>query len=249
MTKQRPLDIHFQVQFKIDLNHPPILEDDLAAMFQLRQRLRQFSSKLDEWLLGGDTKKEAFLYSAFDENGPTTAVTAVLKEKARQEKEKNAVPMRSISLWNGEEGIDGASMRLFFRQVKEPSLVHFDTYLPDFLTYVNVLSTTQKMIEIWKPLFVSAGPFFYDNVFKDRPGVGWMLYLPRTLTVQQVPEARALVPVMGKDEKGKDKQTGTIIVSVTDEPFSDENPDHVKIANAIEVRLVDQDLLPRFMDL
>lgn len=71
----------------------------------------------------------------------------------------------------------------------------------------------------------------------------------RVLTVQQVPEARALVPVMGKDEKGKDKQLGTIIVSVTDEPFSDENPEHAKIANAIEIRLVDQDLLPRFTDL
>lgn len=90
---------------------------------------------------------------------------------------------------------------------------------------------------------------YYDAVFKDRPGVGWMLYLPQVLTVQQVPEARALVPVMGKDAKGKDKQLGTIIVSVTDEPFSDENPEHVKIANAIEIRLVDQDLLPLFTDL
>ncbi|MEG0886526.1 MAG: Imm52 family immunity protein, partial [Janthinobacterium sp.] len=38
------------------------------------------------------------------------------------------------------------------------------------------------------------------------------------------------------------------IVSVTDVPFSDENPEHVKIANAIEIRLVDQDLLPPFAD-
>jgi hypothetical protein len=76
-----------------------------------------------------------------------------------------------------------------------------------------------------------------------------MLYLPRVLTAQQVPEARALVPVMGKNAKGKDEQQGTIIVSVTDEPFSDENPDHVRIANAIEIRLVDQDLLPRYADL
>ena len=76
-----------------------------------------------------------------------------------------------------------------------------------------------------------------------------MLYLPRALTAQQVPEARALVPVMGKDANGKDKQLGTIIVSVTDEPFSDENPEHVKIANAIETRLVDQDFLPRYTEL
>ena len=136
-----------------------------------------------------------------------------------------------------------------YRQVKEPSFVHFETEIVDFLTHPKVLGTVKKFIEIWNPLFVSVEPTFYDPVFKDRPGVGWMLYLPRVLTVQQIPEARALVPVMGKDDKGKDKQLGTIIVSVTDEPFSDENPEHVKIANAIEIRLVDQGLLPRFSDL
>ena len=45
------------------------------------------------------------------------------------------------------------------------------------------------------------------------------------------------------------KQVGTIIVSVTDAPFDVNNPEHVKIANAIAIRLVDQDLLPRFADL
>jgi hypothetical protein len=45
------------------------------------------------------------------------------------------------------------------------------------------------------------------------------------------------------------KQLGTIIVSVTDRPFSIENPAHLKIANDIEVRLIDQDLLPRYVDL
>lgn len=84
-----------------------------------------------------------------------------------------------------------------------------------------------------------------QQVFPDRPGVGWMLYLPQVLTLQEVPEAGALVPVLGE----KKKQTGTIIVSVADEPFSSDNPEHVKIANKIEVRLVDQDLLPRYADM
>ena len=67
-----------------------------------------------------------------------------------------------------------------------------------------------------------------------------MLYLDRAITPKELPEAAELVPVM---EGGKQK--GTIIVSVTDEVFSADNPEHVKIANAIEVRLADQDLLPR----
>jgi len=71
-----------------------------------------------------------------------------------------------------------------------------------------------------------------------------MLYLPRVLTAAQVPEARDLIPVMD----GK-RQRGTIIVSVIDEPFSATNKEHVAVANAIEKRLVDQDLLPLYTEL
>lgn len=247
MKKTPPLSIMFRAHYRIDLERPPTLDDDLRHFFELRQYLRQLSPQLTEWFLGGNSKDEALLYSAFDENGPTTAIAAVLREKQRK-KNSNFIS-RSVGLWNGEEGVEGATMGGVYRQVKEPSLVHFETEIVDFLTHPKVLGTVKKIIEIWSPLFVSVEPTFYEPVFKDRPGVGWMLYLPRVLTVQQVPEARALVPVMGRDAKGKERQVGTIIVSVTDEPFSDENPEHVKIANAIEIRLVDQDLLPRFADL
>ncbi|AOJ14122.1 hypothetical protein WJ02_11360 [Burkholderia vietnamiensis] len=72
-----------------------------------------------------------------------------------------------------------------------------------------------------------------------------MLYLPQVITQQQVPEARALIPV---PEAGKN-QTGTIIVSVIDAPFSIDNPEHVEAANRIEIRLVDQDLLPTYSNI
>lgn len=87
-------------------------------------------------------------------------------------------------------------------------------------------------------------------MFQDRPGVGWMLYLPRTLTGQQVPGARALVPVTVEDDWKIPHQIGTIIVSVNYEPFDETNSEHARIANAIEIRLVDQDLLLlRYADL
>lgn len=90
---------------------------------------------------------------------------------------------------------------------------------------------------IWSPdyITVESNGYLERKTFKDRPGVSWMLSLPRVLTAQQIPEARALLPVMGSDKK----QIGTIVVSVTDGPFSDTDPEHVKIANAIEIRLVD----------
>lgn len=78
------------------------------------------------------------------------------------------------------------------------------------------------------------------QAFPKRPGAGWMLYLPTASTREALPEAAELVPVM---EGGTQK--GTIIVSVADATFSIDNPEHLRIANAIELRLADQDVLPR----
>ncbi len=73
-----------------------------------------------------------------------------------------------------------------------------------------------------------------------------MLYLPTKLSTQQVPEARALIPV---PEKGA-RQTGTIIVSVTGlRVLQWTTSSIIGIANRTEIRLVDQDLLPRYVDM
>jgi hypothetical protein len=76
-----------------------------------------------------------------------------------------------------------------------------------------------------------------------------MLYLRKPLSAVQVPEARLLVPVSEYAAGGGNGLRGTVLVSIADQTFSDENPEHTAIANAIEIRLVDQDLLPRFADL
>ena len=243
----RPLDVSINAQFKVDLENPPTIEDDFAHLFLLRQHVRKCSPKLEEWFLTGETKEEAFHYAAFDDKGPTTAATAVLRERTRSTEPSSPI-VRSFSLWNGESGEEGASMQSLYRQAKEPSFIYFNTRLSGFLSYANVLSTVLQIVQIWKPLFVTAGPYFYDPVFKDRPGVAWMLYLPRVITVQQIPESRALVPVMEKLAKGGEVQSGTVIASIADEAFSNENPEHVRLAHAMEIRLADQDLLPRYAD-
>ncbi|MBC8726546.1 hypothetical protein F6X37_35080 [Paraburkholderia sp. 31.1] len=114
-------------------------------------------------------------------------------------------------------------------------------------SYERVADLVEGALGIWPGVLVQVGPYAYsttEKVFLDRPGVGWMLYLPHALAWAQVPEARALIPVMRDG-----KQQGTIIVSVTDEVFDVNNREHVKAANDIEIRLADQDLLPRFVDL
>lgn len=219
----------------------------LGELQQFVEHLPALSSNLGDWLLGGETKEEALLYEVFKDGEPTTAAQAVLEAQL-----KGKVDPRCIVIWNGREKHEGASIRFYGRPAEHASMVTFVgrplSFSPDWKTIADVVKAS---VGLWSPDYAAleSNGYYDHKVFKDRPGVGWMLYLPRVLTVQQVPEARALVPVMGKDENGKDKQIGTIIVSVTDEPFSDENPEHVKIANAIEIRLVDQDLLPRFADL
>lgn len=225
---------------------------------QLQRLLRAVSVddrllKDTEWLIATGVRDTSYLYAVFDTDGPTAAALAVLRE---DDKEYEGV-VRSFALWNGQEErakgasiscrfdrYDGlaSSLRLSMKSARGTCRLG---------AWERVADALKTAACIYEPIYCSVETPNYEAVFKDRPGVGWMLYLPRVLTAQQVPEARALVPVMteGDGKKQKPAQVGTIIVSVTDEPFSDENPEHVKIANAIEIRLVDQDLLPRYAEL
>ena len=114
------------------------------------------------------------------------------------------------------------------------------------LDYRNLINLLQFIIGKWKPMLIQVTPDEYDSltVFNDRPGAGWMLYLPFAINAQQLPEAAEIIAIT--DEKSK-KRHGTLIVTVT-EIFDTKNQEHVKRANAIETRLAGQDLLPRMSD-
>jgi len=74
----------------------------------------------------------------------------------------------------------------------------------------SVAELVAGIAEIYDSFYVTFGPrkYFEMQVFDDRPGVIWMLYLPHILTPAQVPEACALIPAMRED-----RQQGTIIAS------------------------------------
>jgi hypothetical protein len=247
MSKTPSPNIEFTAIFHVDRDRPPGLEDGLAQLFQLREHLRACSPMLSTWYLGGNTKQEALLYEAFDETGPTTALLAVLKERERRTPYPHVG--HGVGLWNGEDPPNSASVLLHISHVQTPSLLSLTARIPEFLSHEKVLATTLKIVEVWKPLSVAVHPYHYDAVFKARPGAGWMLYLPRELSAQQVPEAQELVPVTERGAKGKAERLGTVIVSIGgNEPFSEQNLEHVKRAHDIEIRLVGQDLLPSFRD-
>jgi hypothetical protein len=126
-----------------------------------------------------------------------------------------------------------------------PCLTHFQSRgVASLANYTTIANLLEGILQIWPAQAIQVAPTKYESVFPDRLAVGWMVYLPHVLTQAEVPEARALIQVARDGQ-----QQGTIIVRVTDEVFDADNLDHVKVANDIEIRLADQDLLPRFVDL
>lgn len=233
----------YEILLSLHCSNDLSVDTMLREMQRFIQHLKRLSPNLNEWLLAGETKADALLYDVYEDGEPTTAAKAVLNTELG-----GRADPRIITIWNGKEKHEGASLRFIGRPKEHLSIITFNgkpkSFSSDWREIADVLAAG---VAIWAPHYISveSNGYYEHKTFKDRPGLGWMMYLPRVLTIQQVPEARALVPVLGADKK----QIGTIVVSVTDEPFSDENPDHVKIANAIEIRLVDQDLLPRYSDL
>lgn len=222
----------------------PTLPQQLGQLWRFTQAISTWGPNYATWFLGGASKAEALMYEVFDSSGPTVAAQAVLR--TRNEGKDTA---DDVGIWNGEEGAKSAGIGYTLGADGRPWSVSLRPRVDSSITWEQVAKVIEATVRIWRPAVATAfaTTYFSKKVFKDRPGVGWMLYLPVVLTTQQVPEARALVPVILDLTTGL--QIGTIIVSVTDEQFSDDNPEHVKIANAIEIRLVDQDLLPRYADL
>lgn len=87
---------------------------------------------------------------------------------------------------------------------------------------------------------VAPGGYNEKSIFPDRPAVGWMIYLP--VRCQRKSSAGSCTDHSGPGCYGKKRQSTLIITTI--DTFDAGTLDHIKKANAIETRLVDQDLLP-----
>ena len=237
--------MNITLTFRLGRSTLPTETEQLYDLWRVARLLEPLGFPINGWYPPADTPEHSLLNRAFDDNGPTPAAVAILKAEMQ---ELQTPWRRDTAVWNGREGPGG---------VVCVNALSVDPHLPNCALRLNarrvdalqdarkVVTVVQGLLQIWVARTLEVAPIKYQTrkkVFPDRPGAGWMLYLPTPLTVQQVPEAAALIPVMG----AAGKRAGTIIVSVADAPFSVDNPDHVRIANQIEVRLVDQDLLPRY---
>jgi len=223
-------------------------DEILKREFKIASALATHSPSMAaaKWRLKGDSVEEANFYKVFESDGKATpAALAALNEEFRGDKGTFSF----VAIWNGRmvKG-DGGSMVCHVGPKVLPDRIDLRIGDPAcFSRPKDLMDTLQVVIEEFHPLFIEVFPegYFPLRVFTDKPGVGWMLYLPQMITAQQVPEAQALIPFPAAGME----QTGTVIVSVADEVFSIDNPSHVELANRIEMRLVDQDLLPRYADL
>jgi Immunity protein 52 len=224
----------------------PSVEFQLDRIYDFYKTIIEIAPELKvDWYLGQRTRKATFLNGAFDENGATTAIIAIAKNQTKKD-----TLVRYLGLWNGKDDTGGATIVNNYGSVSSVSGTDFTCgSITPFKDYKNVVKVIEKMIAIWNPVVVQvevASNPRYQKAFTTRPGVNWMLYLPRVITAQQVPEARALVPIM--DSTDKKKQKGTVIVSVTDGYFDASKPELVEIVDSIDRRMVDQDLLPLYAD-
>lgn len=221
----------------------PTIDDQYRDLWKLASFLETMGLPIWQWRPPADTPENVRLNSAFSASGPTAAALAI----AKANKDNLASDLRMLGVWNGEEDSGGMTYTTTYMSNHIPSNLRLaEDSVPAFQDYQNIVKLIRAILEIWQPMVVKVTPSGYDEqkIFPDRPPVGWMIYLPFEVSAKQIPEAAQTIPIFGH---GKEVR-GTIIVSTT-EVFDVKNSEHIKTANAIETRLVDQDLLPTIRDL
>lgn len=230
--------------FRLQRATLPSREEHFGFLWRIARLFEPFGLPIDIWRPPAPTRKKSLANAAFDRNGPTSAA---LEIQRIQDEKVELTNYRRTGVWSGSEKGKGGAISVSLSS---------DPGLPTCLLYLqfNDVDALERMVGIQQFMLglldiwpfasdIQVGPLKYfttQQVFPKRPGAGWMLYLPTAITREQLPEAAALMPVIERDQ-----QKGTIIVSISDGAFSSDNPEHVKTANAIEIRLADQDLLPR----
>lgn len=240
--------MNIQFSYRSGISTLPSVPEHLKLLWRAALLLDTVGVPLEDWCPPADTPDNARKNYAFDRNGPSQAAISIFQE---EEKSDPSDDFRSVGVWNGKDDIGGAVILHTLVTSEAPSnsnLTIRGKEIHSLEEKNNVISIINGLLEIFPAPYIEVYPAPYatrHKVFEEHPGVGWMLYLPEILTPAQVPEAPELIRVLD----GEKKQKGTIIVSVPNETFSVKNKEHIKAANAIEIRLADQDLLPRFSNL
>lgn len=192
----------------------PTIEQQYHDLWRLALELDALGVPIEDWCPPSNTPENSRLNSAFNANGPTTAALAL----AHAGKSNRAKDLRTLGVWNGEEDEGGITYTTTYNTGRIPAnLLLSQENVPAFKSYQNVTRVVRAMVLIWNPMLVKVTPWGYDKhqIFKDRPPVGWMIYLPFEVTSMQVPEAAQLVHIENRQKK---RDHGTLIISTTEVP-------------------------------
>ncbi|MGO2336664.1 Imm52 family immunity protein [Providencia sp.] len=212
------LDIELHEEMSI-----PLLIDIFSHMILTCESITHENE--DAWYLTGDTLEEALQKKAFNQNTPTN----LLKD----------IPFFDWmeSIWaNKNKALDikytscGLIYNLEFklRNINVPSQVAIVNALNCYFDAYRIIC-----------IRIDTNKYRYNkkNVFPDRLPVGWMLYLNKKITQEQLPMAAELVDIENE------KNNGTLIIS-TDHVFDGSDKADIKKANEIEIQLTALGLLP-----
>ncbi|MEQ5185726.1 Imm52 family immunity protein [Providencia alcalifaciens] len=183
------------------------------------------NSKELVWYFCGDSLEEALNKPAFENNSPTLFF-----------KEKQDIDIIE-GIWSGDSKalvIKGNSVNLKYnldfdlREIQSIAINKIKDILCSYLKKFDIFC-----------IRVDINDYEYKsrNVFPDRLPVGWMLYLNKKITPEQIPMAAQLIHI------DNEKNHGTLIIS-TEHVFNGTNKEDIKKANEIEIQLAGLGLLP-----
>jgi hypothetical protein len=220
--------------------HPLAIEEQLDEIHRFLPALNNYSSDLGQWYLKGETVADALQYQLFEQGISPKALAKLQKAP------DVSSPLRILGFWNGLPGDPGASLRYLYRESNDCCIITLE--LPPTRKLNKAHEAKQLIknaVEIWQPIAISLSTDTYSDqqIFTDRLPMGWLLYLAKNIKAELIPEAAEIIPISVDDDIA-----GALIMSHS-KHFDDTDEQHLKRARSIEIRLVDEDLLPRYSEL
>ena len=194
----------------------------------------------ESWFSSGYSPKEALKHKIIDRGVIDHKEVELLIKKLCK-----TPPIFVTSIWNGSGGI---RIQNYLCRSTDNFLITYSLEIENEMGLtIKIKNLLQKILnnkDNIAVMFVHTNQYHLNekNVFPDRLPVGWMLYLNKKITQEQVPMATELIHIENE------KNNGTLIIS-TDHVFDGSDKADIKKANEIEIQLTALGLLPLYTEI
>ncbi|MFP1763021.1 hypothetical protein [Lonsdalea quercina] len=190
-----------------------------------------------EWFLTGKSKTEALKKKIFHENKMTDEALSLLDKK------RKSLPSITETIWNNFDDIITASNYICesYNNISYQITVRSPNIEPNFESVVKYLSA---LIRDLTPHIVTIETndysFNQSQTFPDRLPIGWMFYIDQIFDKNTLNLDEHMVAV-----NNDGMPIGSLFISKRG-LFDGENKEDIKIANALEIALVEHEILPTY---